>query len=117
MMRRFPFFGILMLIPAFALVFLVGCPAPTAKKPTGDGGAAATDKGASADKGGDKGKGGEVDIAAETDGTIKGVVKFKGTPPEPKPLKAIEEHKNAKECLAGGAVNPINVIDQEWIVS
>jgi hypothetical protein len=93
----------------------VGCPGPTKNAKPTDGTAAADSK-AATDKGKDK-AGDVVEIAAETDGTVKGVVKFKGTPPEPKPLKAIEAHKNAKECLAGGAVNPINVIDQEWIIS
>lgn len=111
-MRRFPFFGMLMLIPAFALVFLVGCPAPTTKdKDKKTDGAAADTK--AADKGKEK-PGAGAEIATETTGTIKGVVKFKGAPPAPKKQEAIEKHKDAKACLAGAG---INVLEQEWLIS
>lgn len=96
----------LMLIPAFALVFLVGCPAPAPKKdPKADGPVAA-------DKGKEK-AGAGAEITADTDGTIKGVIKFKGTPPEPKPMAAIASHKEKKECMAGGS---FHVVEQEWLI-
>jgi hypothetical protein len=101
----------LMLIPAFALVFLVGCPGPEKKKTDG---APAAD---SSKAGGDKGKGGAAtEITADTDGDVKGFVKFKGTPPDPKPLPAIAAHKDAAACMAGEKKDNINVTDQEWIV-
>jgi hypothetical protein len=113
-MRRFPFFGALMLLPAFALVFLVGCPGPAKDKDkkAGDGAVAADAKG------GDKGQkaGATVEITANTDGDIVGFVKYKGAPPDPKPLPAIAAHKDAAACMAGAKVSMIEVVDQTWLV-
>ena len=114
-MRRFPISGLLMLLPAFALVFLVGCPPPaTNKDKDKDKVAVAADAGKDKDKTTDKGKGGAaVEITTETDGTVKGVVKFDGVPPEPKPLKAIGENKDAPMCMKGGGNH---IVEQTWLV-
>jgi len=111
-MRRFPLLGILMLIPAFSLVFLVGCPAPDAKdkdkKPavpvTGDGKVKDKKKG---------GGGAGVEMTADTDGTIKGVIKFKGKEPELKPLDAMAKHGDGKTCMAAPLMQKVS---QEWLI-
>lgn len=108
-MKRFPFAGTLLLVPAFALVFLVGCPGPQAPKDK-DKGAATTDK--TGDKG--KAKSTDVEITAATEGVIKGVVNFKGTEPKQEVLKAILEHKEKDVCMKGGGKH---VQDQTWIIN
>jgi hypothetical protein len=109
-MKRFPFAGTLLLVPAFALVFLVGCPGPQAPKDKDKGTVKSDDK--TGDKG--KGKSTDVEITAPTEGVIKGVVSFKGDAPKHEILKAILEHKEKDFCVKGGGKH---VQDQTWIIN
>jgi hypothetical protein len=45
-------------------------------------------------------------------GTIKGQVVFSGAVPEQKPIAAIDNHQDKKNCLADGPV-----LDQDWVVN
>lgn len=102
-MKRFPVMGVLLLIPALALVLLTGCPAtPPAPSPSPP-----------VKPGGDKGDGGKAEkITAPTDGAVTGVVKFDGDAPKGA-VVVKKDHSDAKECLAGGGNH---TIDQQWLV-
>jgi hypothetical protein len=111
-MKRFPILGALLLIPAVILFATVGC-TPNKKdepKPVADAAKAKdADKGK---EGGEKKK--KEEITTAPDATVKGIVKFKGTPPAPKEDKRIAEHKEAKECLTGA--REIDKQEQTWII-
>ena len=112
-MKRMRFLAPLLILPAVAMFFIVGCPDPAKdKNKPKDAVTADADKNKDKDKDKDKGKGGTVEITTQTDGTIKGVVKYDGTPPEAKPLD-VGDHKDKKTCLAGTG---IHVVDQTWLV-
>lgn len=106
-MRRFPIFGTLLLIPAITMfAFIGGCtPAKVPEKKSEDKPAETTKDDATKKR---------TPITTATTGTIKGVVKYKGTPPEPKVLDEISKHKDGPQCLA--SKNKDDLIDQTWIV-
>ncbi len=103
-MKRFPILGILLLAPALAVLGTVGCtkkddhttptPSPTPTVPAKS----------------------RTDITTPPDAIIKGVVKFKGTPPEPKvdPRIAKADNLDAKKGLCGTEKDQL---EQTWIVS
>ncbi|MSQ94941.1 MAG: hypothetical protein EXR98_10360 [Gemmataceae bacterium] len=105
-MRQFPLFGVLLLVPALALVLLTGCPGtppPPATSPP-------------VKTGGDKTDAGKAEkITAPTDGTVTGVVHFDGEVPKAVVEAAIANHKTDKEkCMAGGGNH---ILEQKWLVS
>jgi hypothetical protein len=103
-MRRFPWFGTALLLPALMLLVLTGCPGPGKTDKGGDG--------AAKDNKGDN-KGAKVKLTGAPKGVIKGTVKFDGTPPAAEDEPAIKAHEAAKFCLSGGG---INVKKQLWII-
>ncbi len=106
-MRKFPMVAAMAMFPAFALVFLVGCPGPTTDPtPAAKPGATTTVEGKT---GGAKVKGGE--IKGELEATITGTVKFKGDIPKRELIAAIKEHKDAKVCEMG------DVNKQAWTIN
>jgi hypothetical protein len=103
-MKRVPIFAILLLIPAFAIMPIVGCKddkKPEPKKADNDGKPAAEAK----------------PIACAPGGSVvKGVVKFEGEAPEAKPEEKIQKHDDKKVCMEGKAKNPHFVTEQKWFV-
>jgi hypothetical protein len=104
-MKRFPIVGSLLLIPALAMFTMVGCTKsePVAKK---DGKAPVTDGHKDVEK--------LTEITTPTDGTIKGVVKFVGTPPPDEEQTAMKDHKDAAFCLSAPDYHSKN--KQTWFV-
>lgn len=102
-MKRFPLVATLFLIPALSLLWLAGCTQP----PAGKG----------KDKDKDKDKDGKnnttlIDLK-DGDGVIKGIVKIKGTAPDPGKLD-MSGHKDKTKCEAGGEKH---VKKQQWLVN
>jgi plastocyanin len=110
-MKRFPILGVLLLIPALALFGVIGC---TNKKEDGSKDGAAKDGAKEKGKDGATAKGAAEEITTVTDGTVKGVVIFDGTPPKQEVNKAIAAHKEGPACMKG---SPIDVQEQTWIVN
>jgi hypothetical protein len=107
-MKRLPILGMVMLIPAvILLVGAAGCTNKTANKTS----PAATDGKTTVAKTEDKGKATEITTAPEA--TVKGTIKFKGTPPEPKVDPRIAAHEDAKKGLCGTEKNQH---EQVWII-
>src|SRR5205809_115963 len=101
-MKRFPFLGVCLLLPALALLVLTGCPGPKPVDPApgtngGDGKVAGPK---------DKLKGAAI-------GTVKGIVKLSGDAPkrdELDPIKKMTEPKEKAICMSG------DFKTQLWIV-
>jgi hypothetical protein len=107
-MKRLHLMGVLLLIPAMAMVFAVGCDKGGKSPTTGATGATT-----GADKTGEAGK--KVAIKTATDATVEGVVKFDGAfaaEPENR-IKDLKEKKDQDGCMAGGGNH---VLKQDWIV-
>ncbi|HZZ82225.1 MAG TPA: hypothetical protein VFE62_27250 [Gemmataceae bacterium] len=110
-MKRLPILGILLLIPAVILLFgTAGC---TNKTDKGKTTVAATDGGKTSPTKTEDGKGGSSEITTAPEATIKGTIKYHGTPPEPKVDPRIAMHKDAKEGLCGTEKNQH---EQVWII-
>jgi hypothetical protein len=110
-MKRFPIIGALLLIPALALFLMVGCTSGT------------KDKDKDKDKQGADGKDKDnkdkdktvKEIAAPGKATVKGVVKYKGTPPTAEDEPEIAKHKtDAALCMA--ATKEADKKKQMWII-
>jgi hypothetical protein len=104
-MKRFPFVGVVLLIPALSLLILTAC--SDKKAPTGT---TAADK--TTTPTGDN-KGAKVKYKGETEGTIKGTVKIKGEAPKMEDIKALLEMKGGEKaiCEAGDKK------EQLWIIN
>jgi hypothetical protein len=108
-MKRFPILGVLLLIPALILFGAVGCTTKDSGSKTTDKTVVETDK--SDKEKSDKVKGAAKDITTPLDATVKGVVKYKGTPPERKEIAAVAQNKqDGPTCMKG------DTKDQKWIV-
>lgn len=105
-MKRFPVLGILLLIPAIALLVLVGCGGGD-KKTTGGTPTAPTGK--------TDNKTALEELKGEPKGIVKGKVSFKGDPPALEDLPDLKAEKAADKafCLKGGG---IHVKKQTWLV-
>lgn len=110
-MKRFPIVGGMLLIPALALLFAIGCTPGDkgATKTAAEGETAKTEIGKK-----DKKAGAKADITTELAATVSGVVKFNGEPPAPKVNPKIAEHKDAMNKMCGG---PSDQLEQTWLVS
>jgi hypothetical protein len=90
-MKRFPVLGFVLLVPAIAMFGMIGCNTDKGKSPT-DATATPTPTP------GDKKK--AVEITTPLEGTVKGIVKFKGAAPKSEEDPRIKEHKEAAFCLS-----------------
>ncbi len=107
-MKRFPILGVLLLIPALMLFGAVGC----TDKNKG------TEKTDAKEKTGEKGDKDKTtvkkqDITTPLEATVKGVVKYKGKPPERKDIAAIKEHKDGPNCMKGDTKEQLWIVDND----
>lgn len=99
-------------------VALIGC---SENKPTGGGDKSPSPKAESGTKDGSKSsesasgapKGGLTAVVTKGAGTLKGTVKFQGTPPAAKPLEIPADNKDKDYCLKGDATE---TTDYTWRV-
>jgi hypothetical protein len=95
-------------------VALVGC---SDNKPTGGGAsksdAGSKDGGTTAGSAASTPKAGLTAVAAKGTGTLKGTVKYQGTPPAAKPIEIPADNKDKDYCLKGG---PDETTDPTWRV-
>ena len=103
-MKRTPFFGMLLLIPAVCMMLVVGCKTEEKKTKT-ETTVAKSDNTAPAGK--------IESITTAPEATVKGKVKFKGTPPEPTVDSEIAKNKEGPACLSGPMIDKQV---QRWIV-
>lgn len=100
-MKRFPILGFLLLVPALAILGAVGC----TTKPEDKTSTVASPPPPKKEK---------TDITTAPEGVVKGVVKFDGTPPEPKANPAIAKHEDATKGFCG---KDADQLEQKWTVS
>jgi hypothetical protein len=101
-MKRFPILGVLLLIPAIALLGAVGCEKKPAAPPAVAPPPAPTPA-----------AGAKTEITTAPEATVKGVVKFMGTAPAPKVNPEIAKHDDAKKGFCGAEADQQ---EQMWIV-
>jgi hypothetical protein len=99
-MNRFPFIGLVLLIPAMSLLILTAC-----FDIDGKGTDPVANKGKEAAK---------IKYKGETEGAIKGIVKLKGDMPKIADVKAIAEMKGKEKaiCEAGDTKEQLWIIDK-----
>jgi hypothetical protein len=118
-MRKLPLLGSALLVPALSLCLSVtGCSNKPAEAPKGGGAATNTTavpadnkKAETKEAGG--AAGGKEMLTAPTNGTVKGYVKYDGTPPKLIPNDKIKEHNDKATCLMG---SDFEKSEQVWLV-
>src|SRR5271166_4784254 len=107
-MKRFPILGFLLLVPAIGMFGVIGCNTDKGAKdaaPKAGGGDAA--------KQDEKKPSKAVEITTALEGTVKGIVKLKGTAPKAEEDPRIKDHKEAPFCLSGPEKYKVK---QVWMV-